>query len=83
MDPNLTSSNVNAQLKSIIERVERLEEDKKNITTDISDIYKESKGNGFDVPTLKRIIRLRKMDQNERSEQETLLETYMKAMDMI
>jgi len=61
------------QLKSIIERIERLEEEKKTISDDIRDVYAESKGNGFDVKALRTIIRLRKQDPNERQEQETIL----------
>ncbi len=71
------------QLKSIIERIERLEEEKKTISDDIRDVYAESKGNGFDVKALRTIIRLRKQDPNERQEQETILETYMQALGMI
>ena len=71
------------QLKSIIERSERLEEEKKTISDDIRDVYAESKGNGFDVKALRAIIRLRKQDPNERQEQETILETYMQALGML
>ena len=71
------------QLKSIIERIERLEEEKKAISDDIRDVYAESKGNGFDVKVLRMIVRLRKQDANERQEQETILETYMQALGMI
>jgi len=71
------------QLKSIIERIERLEEEKKAISDDIRDVYAESKGNGFDVKALRMIVRLRKQDPNERQEQETILETYMHALGMI
>ena len=71
------------QLKSIIERIERLEEEKKTISDDIRDVYAESKGNGFDVKALRTIIRLRKQDPNERQEEETILETYMQALGMI
>jgi len=71
------------QLKSIIERIERLEEEKKTISDDIRDVYAESKGNGFDVKALRTIIRLRKQDPNERQEQETILETYMLALGML
>lgn len=81
--PNLTSHNVNAQLKAIVERVERLEEEKKTISEDIKDVYVEAKGNGFDVKALRTIIRMRKMDANERQEQETILETYLQAMGML
>lgn len=81
--PNLTSHNVNAQLKSIVERVERLEEEKKIMGEDIRDIFAEAKGNGFDVKALKTIIRMRSIDANERAEQQTILETYMQAMGML
>ena len=71
------------QLKSIIERIERLEEEKKTISDDIRDVYAESKGNGFDVKALRQIVRLRKQDPNERQEQETILQTYMQALGML
>ena len=70
------------QLKAIIERIERLEEEKKTISDDIRDVYAEAKGNGFDVKALRTIVRLRKQDENERAEQETILETYMQALGM-
>ncbi|GLR87792.1 DUF2312 domain-containing protein [Bradyrhizobium sp. CB82] len=71
------------QLRSIIERIERLEEEKKAISDDIRDVYAESKGNGFDVKALRTIVRLRKQDPNERAEAETILETYMQALGML
>ncbi len=71
------------QLKAIIARVERLEEEKKTIFDDIRDVYGEAKGNGFDVKALRTIVRLRKQDANERQEQETILETYMQALGML
>ena len=71
------------QLKSIIERIERLEEEKKAISDDIKDVYAESKGNGYDVTALRTIFRLRKQDPNERAEAETILETYMQALGML
>jgi uncharacterized protein (UPF0335 family) len=71
------------QLKAVIERVERLEEEKKTISDDISDIYKEAKGNGYDVKALRTIVRMRKQDAGERSEQEAILETYLIAMGML
>ena len=70
-------------LKSIVERIERLEEEKAVIASDIRDVYAESKGNGFDVKALRAVIRLRKQDVNERQEQETILETYMQALGML
>jgi uncharacterized protein (UPF0335 family) len=71
------------QLRAIIERIERLEEEKKTISDDIRDVYAEAKGNGFDVKALRSIVRLRKQDANERAEQETILETYMQALGMM
>lgn len=71
------------QLQSIIERVERCEEDKKAIADDIKDIFAEAKGQGFDVKALRAIIKIRKQDANERAEQETILETYMHALGML
>jgi uncharacterized protein (UPF0335 family) len=71
------------QLKSIIERIERLEEEKKATSDDIRDVYAEAKGNGFDTKALRTIVRLRKMDTDERKEQEAVLETYMHALGML
>ena len=71
------------QLRSIIERVERLEEEKKTIADDIRDVYAEAKGNGYDVKALRTIVRLRKQDANERAEAEAVLDTYMAALGMI
>jgi uncharacterized protein (UPF0335 family) len=71
------------QLKAIIERIERLEEEKKTISDDIRDVYAEAKGNGFDTKALRTIVRLRKQDANERAEAETILETYMQALGML
>lgn len=71
------------QLKAVIERIERLEEEKKTIADDIRDVYAEAKGNGFDVTALRTIVKLRKQDANERAEEETILETYMQALGML
>jgi uncharacterized protein (UPF0335 family) len=71
------------QLKAFVERVERLEEEKKAIADDIRDVYAEAKGNGFDVRSLRVVVRLRKQDINERKEQEAILETYLHALGMI
>lgn len=75
--------NSNAQLKSIVERIERLEEEKKAIADDIKDVYAEAKGNGYDVPALRAIIKMRKEDASKRAERETILETYMMALGML
>src|SRR6195952_2324979 len=71
------------QLKAFVERIERLEEEKKTISDDIRDVYGEAKGTGYDVKALRAIVRLRKQDANERAEQETILETYMQALGML
>jgi uncharacterized protein (UPF0335 family) len=71
------------QLKSIVERIEHLEEEKKAISSDIRDVYAEAKGNGYDVTALRAVIRLRKQDKHERAEQEALVETYLHALGMI
>lgn len=70
------------QLKSVIERIERLEEEKAALTADIRDIYAEAKANGFDTKVLRQVLKLRKMDQNERAEQEELLDVYLHALGM-
>jgi len=71
------------QLKAFVERIERLEEEKKTISDDIRDVYAESKAVGYDTKALRTIVRLRKQDVDERKEQETILETYMHALGMI
>src|SRR5258706_11690865 len=71
------------QLKSIIGRVEKLEEEKAGISADIRDVFAEAKGNGFDTRAIRTIIKLRKMDTSEREEQETILDTYLHALGML
>lgn len=68
------------QLRLLIERVERLEEEKKGIADDIKDVYAEAKSTGFDVKTMRTIVRLRKMEKHHRDEAEMLLETYKQAL---
>lgn len=70
------------QLKAFIERIERLEEDKKNISDDIKEVYAEAKGNGFDAKILRKIVSLRKQDENERKEQDEILSVYLQALGM-
>lgn len=70
------------QLRLFIERIERLEEEKRGISDDIKDVYLESKANGFDVKTMRSIVRLRKMEKNARDEAEALLETYKAALGL-
>jgi uncharacterized protein (UPF0335 family) len=71
------------QLKAFVERVERLEQEKKAIADDIRDVFAEAKGTGFDVKALRTIIKLRKQDVEQRKEQEAILETYMHALGML
>jgi uncharacterized protein (UPF0335 family) len=71
------------QLKAFVERIERLEEEKKTISDDIRDVYAEAKGNGYDVKAMRAVVRLRKQDKDERVEHEAILETYMHALGMI
>lgn len=70
------------RLRSLIERIERLEEEKKGITDDIRDVYAEASGAGFDTRVMKNIVKLRKMNVADREEQDTLTETYRKALDI-
>ena len=72
----------NSRLKSLVERIEHLEEEKKSIQDDIKDIYAEAKGAGFDVKALKHVIKLRKKSQAERDEEDMLFTTYEKALDL-
>jgi uncharacterized protein (UPF0335 family) len=71
------------QLKSIIGRVEKLEEEKAGISADIRDVFAEAKGNGFDIKAIRTIIKMRKLDASEREEQETILDTYLNALGML
>lgn len=71
------------QLKSIIVRVESLDQNKADVAADIRDVFAEAKGNGFDVKAIRQIIKIRAMDANAREEQETILDTYMNALGML
>jgi uncharacterized protein (UPF0335 family) len=71
-----------SQLKTIVERIERLEEEKKTIAADIKEVYAEAKGNGFDVKILRKVISLRKREPEERQEEESMIDLYMAALGM-
>ena len=71
------------QLKGLIERIERLEQEKATLAEHIRDVYSEAKGFGFDVKVMRQIIKLRKMDDQEIEEQEELLDIYRHALDML
>lgn len=80
---DVLNSTAQTQLKTIIERIERLEEDKAAIAGDLKDVYAEAKGNGFDVKTLRKVVRLRKQDKAKRQEEDALLDLYMSAIGEI
>jgi len=71
------------RLRAFIERIERLEEEKAALSADIKEVYSEAKGTGFDVKVIRLIIRLRKMDQSDRHEQEEILDLYKRALDIL
>ncbi|MEI7804958.1 MAG: DUF2312 domain-containing protein [Hyphomicrobiales bacterium] len=71
------------QLKAFVERIERLEEEKKATSDDIRDVLAEAKGSGYDVKALRVIVRMRKQDTEERREEQAVLETYMHALGML
>lgn len=68
------------QLRSFIERIERLEEEKRSLASDIKEVYDEAKGNGFDTKIMRQIVKERRMDKDDLDEQETLLDIYRKAL---
>jgi len=71
------------QLKAFLERIERLEEEKKAIADDIRDVFAESKSSGFDIKALRIVLRIRRQDVDERKEQEAIVETYLHALGML
>jgi len=77
-----TQSVAVGQLRAFIERIERLEEEKKTIADDIKDVYAELKGNGFDTKAVRTIIRLRKQEDHERQEEEAMIQLYKDALGM-
>lgn len=79
---NQTDTTTAARLKSFIERIERLEEEKANLAADIRDIYAEAKGVGFDAPAIRKIVALRKKDEDKRAEEEAILKVYKDALGM-
>ena len=81
--PNRVGGVAVDQLKSIIGRVEKLEEEKTAISADIREVFAEAKGAGFDVKAIRQIIKLRKLDAAELEEQETILDTYRRALGML
>lgn len=80
----MDSATVNAShLRAFIERIERLEEEKRTIADDIKEVFAEAKGNGFDVKIIRKIISMRRMDHDKRKEEETILDLYLNALGML
>ena len=80
----MNTSSVNAgQLRAFIERVEKLEEEKRTISDDIKDVYAEAKGNGYDARILRKIISMRRQDLEKRKEEESILDVYLAALGML
>ena len=77
---DVLSGTAQGQLKSIIERIERLEEDKSNVAADLKEVYAEAKGNGFDTKILRKVVRYRKQDRAKVQEEEALLDLYLSAI---
>ena len=77
---DVLNTTAQTQLKSIIERIERLEEDKAAIAGDLKEVYLEAKGNGFDVKVLRKVVRMRKQDKAKRQEEEALIDLYLSAI---
>jgi uncharacterized protein (UPF0335 family) len=71
------------RLRSFIERIERLEEERRALSADIKEVYAEAKGNGFDTKIMRQLIRIRRMDKDDLDEQETLLDVYKRALGML
>ncbi len=80
MADNVKTTFAHGQLRAIVERIERLEEEKKTIAADIKEVYAEAKGNGFDIKILRKVISLRKKDVNERQEEESMIDVYLAAL---
>jgi len=87
MSENSEAATVNGiskgQLRSFIERIERLEEEKAATATDIKEIYSEAKSNGYDPKIMRQVVKLRKLNRDERAEQDALVDTYLAALGMI
>lgn len=81
--PDILNQNAQNQLKSIVERIERLAQEKAEITEQISEVFSEAKGNGFDVKIVRKIVAIRKQDRAKRLEEEAILDLYLSAMGEI
>ena len=81
--PDVLNATAQGQLKSIIERVERLEQEKAEIAEQIKEVFSEAKGNGFDVKVLRKVIAIRKKDRAKRQEEEAIMDLYLSAIGEI
>ena len=79
---DVLNSTAQTQLKTILERIERLEEDKAAVMADLKEVYAEAKGNGFDTKVLRKVVSLRKKDAAERLEEEAMIDLYLSALGM-
>ena len=77
---DVLNTTAQTQLKTIVERIERLEEDKAAVMADLKEVFAEAKGNGFDVKILRKVIRIRKQDRAKRQEEEAILDLYLSAI---
>lgn len=80
---DVLNSTAQTQLKTILERIERLEEDKAAVMADLKEVYAEAKGNGFDVKIIRKVVRIRKMDRAKRQEEDALVDLYLSAVEEI
>ena len=83
MHPDVLNATAQGQLKSIIERIERLEVEKSEIAEQIKEVFAEAKGNGFDVKIINKVVRIRKQDRAKRQEEEAILDLYLSAIGEI
>lgn len=81
--PDVLNSTAQSQLRSIIERIERLDKEKAEVAEEIKEVYAEAKGNGYDVKTLRKVVRIRKQDRAKRQEEEAILDLYLSAIGWI
>ena len=81
--PDVLNATTQGQLKSIIERVERLEQEKSELAEQIKEVFAEAKGNGFDVKIIRKVVRIRKQDRAKRQEEEAILDLYLSAVGEI
>jgi len=79
-NPDVLTAAAQGRLRSIIERIERLEEDKKAVMEDMKEVFAEAKGEGYDVKVLRKVIRIRKQDRAKRQEEEAILDLYLSAL---